>query len=274
MDARSLLPEYVDLWDRLSIHSDRRPQAIVAANRILQQRPRYEAVAQEIGVPWFVVGLIHMMEADGDFDTHLHNGDPLTARTRRVPRGRPSGATPPFSWEESAVDALRLKRLDKITDWSVERIACELERFNGWGYRLHHPTTLSPYLWSGSQHYARGKYVADGVWSSTAISQQIGAMVILQQLATLTTIDVRTPRQRRWPAVTRSAAQDRLGRANEMRLNTTAIGTLAGVGGVGAASLAQHAGTMPSWQTLTTWMVGLAFIAYVAPRLLRFMNAR
>jgi len=103
MDTRSLLPEYADLWDRLSIHSDRRPQAIVAANRILQQRPRYEAVAQQTGVPWFVVGLIHMMEADGDFDTHLHNGDPLTARTRRIPRGRPPGASPPFSWEESAV---------------------------------------------------------------------------------------------------------------------------------------------------------------------------
>lgn len=274
MDARSLLPEYADLWDRLSIHSDRRPHAIAAASRILQQRQRYEVVAQQTGVPWFVVGLIHIMEADGDFETHLHNGDPLTARTRRVPRGRPLGATPPFSWEESAVDALRLKRLDKITGWSVERIAYELERFNGWGYRLHHPTTLSPYLWSGSQHYARGKYIADGVWSSTAVSQQIGAMVILQQLATLTTIDVRTPRQRRSPAVTRSAAQDRLRRANEMRLNTTAVGTLAGVGGVGAASLAQHAGTMPSWQTLTTWMVGLAFIAYVAPRLWRFMNAR
>jgi len=274
MDARSLLPEYADLWDRLSIQSDRRPQAIAAASRILQQRQRYEVVAQQTGVPWFVVGLIHIMEADGDFETHLHNGDPLTARTRRVPRGRPSGATPPFSWEESAVDALRLKRLDKITGWSVERIAYELERFNGWGYRLHHPTTLSPYLWSGSQHYARGKYIADGVWSSTAVSQQIGAMVILQQLAILTTIDVRTPRQRRSPAVTRSAAQDRLGRANEMRLNTTAVGTLAGVGGVGAASLAQHAGTMPSWQTLMIWMVALALAAYLTPRLWRFMNAR
>jgi hypothetical protein len=107
---------------------------------------------------------------------------------------------------------LRLKRLDKITDWSGERIAYELERFNGWGYRLHHPTTLSPYLWSGSQHYARGKYIADGVWSSTSVSQQIGAMVVLQQLAMLTTIDVREPRHRRSPIITRSAAQDRLAR--------------------------------------------------------------
>ena len=246
----------------------------MAANRILQQRPRYEAVAQQTGVPWFVVGLIHMMEADGDFETHLHNGDPLTARTRRIPRGRPPGAAPPFTWEESAVDALRLKRFEKIGDWSVERIAYELERYNRWGYRLHHPTTLSPYLWSGSQHYARGKYVADGVWSSTAVSQQIGVMVILQQLAMLTTLDVRAPRQRHLHVATRTAAQDRLGRANELRLNTTAVGTLAGVGGVGAASLAQYAGTMPSWQTLKTWMVALAFAAYAAPRLWRFMNAR
>ena len=250
MDVRSLLPEYADLWDGLSVRSDRRPQAVAAANRILQQRQRYETVARQTGVPWFVIGLIHTMEADGDFETHLHNGDPLTARTHHAPRGRPARGTPPFAWEESAIDALRMKRLDTITDWTVERIAYQLERYNGWGYRLHHPTTLSPYLWAGSPYYARGKYVADGVWSSTAVTQQIGAMVILQQLALLTTIDVRAPRHRRSPVITRSAAQDRLGRANELRLDATAAGTLAGVGGVVVTSLAQFAGAMPSWPTL------------------------
>jgi lysozyme family protein len=116
MDARSLLPEYAELWDALTINPNRRAEATAAANRILQNRARYEDVARQTGVPWFVTGLIHMMESDGDFDTHLHNGDPLTARTRNVPRGRPARGAPPYAWEESAVDALRLKRLDKITD--------------------------------------------------------------------------------------------------------------------------------------------------------------
>ncbi|MEZ5850285.1 MAG: hypothetical protein R3D68_06495 [Hyphomicrobiaceae bacterium] len=274
MDYPSLLPEYADLWDRLTLHSNRRTQALAAANQILQHRQRYDDVARETGVPWFVIGLIHIMEADGDFDTHLHNGDPLTARTRYVPRGRPARGTPPFSWEESAVDALLLKRLDTVAEWTVERIAYELERYNGWGYRLHHPTTLSPYLWSASQHYARGKYVGDGVWSSSAVSQQIGAMVILQQLATLTKIDVRAPRSHRPRVATRTVASHRFGRANELRLDQTAVGAMAGIGGVGAASLAQISGAMPSWPTLAISVLVLVAAAYLVPRLWRFMNAR
>jgi hypothetical protein len=58
-----------------------------------------------------------------------------------------------------------------------------LERYNGWGYRLYHPHVLSPYLWSGSNHYTSGRYVADGTWSETAVSQQIGAAVILRRMA-------------------------------------------------------------------------------------------
>jgi peptidoglycan hydrolase-like protein with peptidoglycan-binding domain len=41
----------------------------------------------------------------------------------------------------------------------------------------------SPYLWSFSNHYTRGKYVADGRFSPTAVSQQVGAAVLLKQLS-------------------------------------------------------------------------------------------
>ena len=41
----------------------------------------------------------------------------------------------------------------------------ELERYNGFGYRDRRPQVLSPYLWSFSNHYSRGKYVADGRFS-------------------------------------------------------------------------------------------------------------
>ena len=41
----------------------------------------------------------------------------------------------------------------------------------------------SPYLWSFSNHYARGKYVADGHFSATAVSQQCGAALLLKRLA-------------------------------------------------------------------------------------------
>jgi lysozyme family protein len=41
----------------------------------------------------------------------------------------------------------------------------------------------TPYLWSFSNHYERGKFVADGKFSSTARSQQCGAAVMLKLLA-------------------------------------------------------------------------------------------
>jgi hypothetical protein len=58
-----------------------------------------------------------------------------------------------------------------------------LEGYNGWGYRNHHPAVKSPYLWSGSNHYRAGKYVADGTWSDTAVSSQCGAATLLRRLA-------------------------------------------------------------------------------------------
>jgi hypothetical protein len=123
------------------------------------------------------------METGLRFDRHLHNGDPLTRRTTHVPAGRPKDGEPPFEWEASAADALKLRRLGPDTDWSLAGMLYEIEGFNGWGYRLHHAHVLSPYLWSFSSHYLSGKYVADGTWSDTAASKQCGAAVILRRMA-------------------------------------------------------------------------------------------
>src|SRR5439155_371250 len=129
-----------------------------------------------------VVAVIHSMEAGGDFTRHLHNGDPLTARTTHVPAGRPRTGKPPFTWEASAIDALTYQGFGNWKDWSVPGTLYKLEGYNGFGYRDHHPQVLSPYLWSFSNHYARGKYVADGRFSQTAVSQQCGAAVLLKRL--------------------------------------------------------------------------------------------
>lgn len=65
-----------------------------------------------------------------------------------------------------------------------------IEAYNGWGYRAHHPEVLSQYLWSFSNHYASGKYVADGKWHTKAASEQCGAAVLLRQLAELGQLDL------------------------------------------------------------------------------------
>ena len=108
-------------------------------------------------------------------------------RTRQVPKGRPAFGEPPFSWEQSALDALTMPphSLHRVSAWTIERIAYELEKYNGFGYRRFHPGVKSPYLWSYSNHYTAGKYVADGQWSSAAESTQCGAMVLIRRLAAL-----------------------------------------------------------------------------------------
>lgn len=177
-----LKDEYAALWAEMAIKKDRIDDSDRIVDRIIENKNKYQLVEKISGVPWYVIAVIHTLEANGNFDSHLHNGDPLTAKTVQVPSGRPTAGQPPFSWEESALDALHYDHLTSISDWSVEHIAFILERFNGWGYRKYHSEVKSPYLWSFSNHYVKGKYVADGKWSPTAISKQCGAMVIIKRL--------------------------------------------------------------------------------------------
>ena len=194
-----LRTEYQRLFDGCRIRPARRGDVERILSRIQASRRRYAAVERRLGIPWYFVAVVHNMEASLRFDGHLHNGDPLTRRTVHVPAGRPKAGNPPFAWEESAVDALTLRRLDRWTDWSVGGLLYQLEAYNGWGYRLHHAHVLSPYLWSFSNHYERGKYVADGTWSDTAVSQQCGAAVLLRRLAEKGTIAFKGDRLRAAP---------------------------------------------------------------------------
>jgi len=181
--TESLRREYEDLFNACVIRPQRAGEVEATIQAILGNRKRYQAVSEAIGIPWHFISAVHSMEAGLDFRRHLHNGDPLTARTVQVPAGRPKNGSPPFTWEESAADALTLRRLNEWTDWSLAGTLFQIEGYNGWGYRLKHPHVLSPYLWAGSNHYTSGKYVSDGTWSDTAVSRQCGAAVILRRMA-------------------------------------------------------------------------------------------
>jgi lysozyme family protein len=177
---KRLETEYATLFSSCLINPNRRQLAAVVVKRIENNKPRYEKVAAVIGCPWFIVGLIHQMEGSLNFFKHLHNGDPLTAKTVRVPKNRPPG-NPPWRWEASAIDALQLKALHKNTDWSIPHILFLLEGFNGYGYRQYHHDVLSPYLWSMTNHYKIGKYDYDGHFNPSLVSQQMGAAAILKR---------------------------------------------------------------------------------------------
>ncbi|MFD2190543.1 hypothetical protein [Pistricoccus aurantiacus] len=181
--TQALRQEYARLFESCAIRSQRRQAVEAIVARMRDNRSRYQQVGETQGVPWGFLAVIHNMEASGDFSGHLHNGDPLNARTVKVPAGRPKRGAPPFTWEVSAQDAMVLKRFGRNTDWSLAGTLYQLERYNGWGYRLYHPQVLSPYLWGFSEHYVSGKYVADGTWSDSAVSRQCGAAVLLRRLA-------------------------------------------------------------------------------------------
>lgn len=181
--SEALRFEYEDLFNSCIINAERVNAVNEIVTNIYSNKLRYEDVSAATGVPWSFIAVIHNMESGTNFKKHLHNGDPLTKQTVHVPAGRPKHGVPPFTWEESAIDALSLKRLGAHTDWSLAGTLYQLERYNGWGYRLYHPHVLSPYLWSFSNHYTGGKYVADGRWSDTAVSRQCGAAVILRRMA-------------------------------------------------------------------------------------------
>jgi lysozyme family protein len=176
-----LRAEYDGAWKCCEVRSEKRAEIAAAVARARAGRGRYEEVAAHFnGMPWQFLAVIHGMECGFRFDRHLHNGDPLTARTVRVPPGRPPTGNPPFTWEESARDAMEHMGYDRVTDWSLEHLLYLLEKFNGFGYRRKRLRT--PYLWSYSNLYEKGRYVADRVFDPEAVSKQCGAAVLLKEL--------------------------------------------------------------------------------------------
>lgn len=182
-DFAGLAPEYDRLWATMVVDPTKLRVIDHIAGVLIGSKTRYQVVAESTGVPWAVIALIHEMECSGNFRLNLANGDSLLHRTVHVPAGRPVRGLPPFTWEVAAEDALCFQQLNLITDWSIARICFELEGYNGWGSRAHGIAT--PYLWSYSNHYTRGKYVRDGVYDANAVSQQMGAMPLFKRMMAL-----------------------------------------------------------------------------------------
>ena len=177
MKYGSKWPEYAKQWDRMTVKPARMADVKRAAARLVSYKPRYESVAELTGVPWWLIAVLHLRESDADFKTYLGNGEPLTRRTRLVPKGRG-----PFkSWEEGAIDALRYDGLTSIIDFRIEKALWLAERFNGLGYENR--GLPSPYVFGGTNIQKPGKYVADGRWSSNVWDQQLGVAPVLAEMA-------------------------------------------------------------------------------------------
>lgn len=180
-DFAMLVDEYVNFY-RIATFKNAKTAKIAraSAETAVAFRPRYQAVGSELGMPWWFIAGIHLLESSFNFRTHLHNGDPLTAPTFRRPPNRPSPTVRTYTWEESAIDALKLRKLDGADAWTLARALYRWEVYNGFGYRSKRiPTT---YLWSFTNIYQKGKFIADGEFSDSAVSKQCGAADLLKAL--------------------------------------------------------------------------------------------
>lgn len=174
--------KYMDMWNNMVITDEE--AVIEAAKLILEGREVYEEVVKDTGVPWQIIGLTHYREGSCIFNTHPHNGDSLKKRTVNVPAGRPLVGEPPFTWQESAWDCyFNLKHLDKVPEWSLPVIMWQLEAFNGLGYLKYHPTVPSPYIWSKTAFYTKGKYASDGKFDPELVDKQTGCAPLFRYLS-------------------------------------------------------------------------------------------
>src|SRR5690349_17054127 len=96
---QNLRISYQWCFDNCTLNKNRGRDGDTIIQRIANNQSRYQSVADSTRVPWYVIGVIHSMEAGLSFKCHLHNGDPLNARTIHVPAGRPAAGDPPFTWE-------------------------------------------------------------------------------------------------------------------------------------------------------------------------------
>lgn len=177
-----LKDEYIRLFETCNVRDQYATQVGWYVSKLIdpENRRQYQAVEDQACVPWFFVGIIHGMECSFNFKAHLHNGDPLRSRTVQVPAGRPTPWNPPNDWVSSAKDSLAYEKFVDQEDWSLPRMLFRFEAYNGWRSRANGINT--PYLWSFSNHYTRGKFVADNVWDANAVSKQCGAAVMLKAL--------------------------------------------------------------------------------------------
>ena len=163
---------------------------VSVAKSLVAAKSRYVEVQNRTGVPWWFIAVVHEREASQSWSGSLAQGDPWNKVSVNVPAGRG-----PFnSWADAAVDALVhcAPYAAHNSDWSVGGLLTEFETYNGLGYASHDEP--SPYVWSGTDQYVRGKILVDHGPIEPVVDVQPGCAGLLIAMQALDqTIDVGKP---------------------------------------------------------------------------------
>jgi lysozyme family protein len=189
-------------WANMHLRADRIPAFDAAAKRLCapEARARHAGVTSRLKsvgyqpVPWWFIAVVSEREYGGPprWDRQLGQGDPLRAASIHEPAGRgpfpdhPGDATPGNdAWTRCCLDALIecAPYAAKWTDWSPGGALTLWEEYNGLGYAAR--GVPSAYVWSGTDQYFSGKYVADHVYRASAVDVQEGCAPILTRMMAL-----------------------------------------------------------------------------------------
>lgn len=178
-------------WDTMKLSVDRIHAFDEIAHRLCANKDRYVAIAQMTKVLWFVIAVIHEREASGDFARQLGQGDPLNKKSFHDPAGRgpwyeyPGDTNLHNAFQRCAVDALCNcePNASRWTDWTAGGTLTLLEEYNGLGYAIR--GVPSAYVWSGTNQYVSGKFIADHVYRASAIDVQEGCAPIIARMMVL-----------------------------------------------------------------------------------------
>ncbi len=154
----------------------------------MANKEKYEEVAEKTGLAPEAIAAIHWRESSGNFNTYLHNGQPLGQVTTIVPKGIYFE-----DWTEAAIDAIKGQNDDAFwmyasdgsnTDISstgkLSDILVFTERYNGYGMR--NKGLPSSYVWSGTTTYQGGRYAGDGDFRANENDDQLGTAIMIKTL--------------------------------------------------------------------------------------------
>lgn len=179
--------DYMSKWDRMVIKASVKPSIDRVIKVMMDDAhwPTYKQIEAATGVPAQITAIIHERESGLKMDTYLGNGQKLNKRTTIVPKGRGPFAQPD-AFFKGALDAYKLQGMLGL-NWhdgsGLARVSYLVEGFNGFGYRNR--GVASPYLYAGTNLYAKGKYIADGKYDPNYVDTQLGAMAIFKRMIEL-----------------------------------------------------------------------------------------
>ncbi len=140
----------------------------------------YEQISIETGVPPALIAALHYRESACNFGTYLHNGQPLGQPTTMVPKNVNFD-----NFHDAAVAALdnaqRQKGIYLSQDSDIVLMMTFAELYNGTGYTDYHDMA-SPYVFSGTEVYEKGKYVSDGSFNSETVDKQPGVYILVMSV--------------------------------------------------------------------------------------------